>query len=337
MRHLPHLVIDGALVAAARARQRPRRLRARRARSRRRAQSVEQALAERDELHRSRGAPAVQVAAVPRGYLTGQETALVNVLDGGPPQKPTVTPPYPFERGLRGRPTLVSNAETLAQLALIARHGAEWFRTLGTDGRSWHQAGDSWRCRELPGRGRDRRRHDRRPVDQSLRRARGADPGSAARRLRRHVAGTRRDRPAARRADAARAAGRRASAAGIVFAAPGIGLRRRRGGGRHALAAARERRAVRPVYPRAAAIADALEELCAEGDRHGAYGRIERWCGLVMRRGACALPDGAASFVTSALHTFRPEFDDHARHGACDACVGQRILPTTSLDAAYAA
>jgi len=77
-----------------------------------------------------------------------------------------------------------------------------------------------------------------------------------------------------------------------------------------------------------AAIADALEELCAEGDRHGAYGRIERWCGLVMRRGACALPDGAASFVTSALHAFRPEFDDHAHYGGCDACLEPRQLPT---------
>jgi len=85
---------------------------------------------------------------------------------------------------------------------------------------------------------------------------------------------------------------------------------------------------VRPVHPRLAAIADALEELCAEGDRHGAYGRIERWCGLVMRRGACALPDGAASFVTSALHAFRPEFDDHAHYGGCDACLEPRQLPT---------
>ena len=75
--------------------------------------------------------PRVHLATVPSHYVAGQESALVNYLNGGP-AKPTFTPPLPFEQGVRRRPTLINNAETLAHVALIARHGASWFRQLGT-------------------------------------------------------------------------------------------------------------------------------------------------------------------------------------------------------------
>ena len=89
-------------------------------------ESVGRALAER------RGDPVrIRVETVPDGFVTGEETALLNALERGV-AKPTVKPPYPFERGLNGAPTLVQNVETLAHIALIGRFGADWFRSAGS-------------------------------------------------------------------------------------------------------------------------------------------------------------------------------------------------------------
>ncbi len=85
------------------------------------------AIAERADLDRI----TPTLVAVPNGYLVGEESALVNFLNSGSAQ-PTFVPPRPFERGVGGRPTLVQNVETLAHLALIGRHGPDWFRALGT-------------------------------------------------------------------------------------------------------------------------------------------------------------------------------------------------------------
>jgi NADH:ubiquinone oxidoreductase subunit F (NADH-binding) len=90
------------------------------------AASVRAALAQRT------GDPvAVRVVEVPARFVASEESALVNFLTTGD-ARPTDRPPRPFERGVRGRPTLVDNVETLADVALIARRGAGWFRSVGT-------------------------------------------------------------------------------------------------------------------------------------------------------------------------------------------------------------
>ena len=76
----------------------------------------------------------VTLAASAGGYVAGEETAVLAHLEGRPP-RPRLTPPLPAHRGYRRRPTLVQNVETLAHLALVARHGAGWFREAGTPDR----------------------------------------------------------------------------------------------------------------------------------------------------------------------------------------------------------
>jgi NADH-quinone oxidoreductase subunit F len=63
-------------------------------------------------------------------YICGEETALMNALEGRRPN-PRSRPPYPAIAGLWGKPTIVQNIETLACLPHIVAHGAEWFRKLG--------------------------------------------------------------------------------------------------------------------------------------------------------------------------------------------------------------
>jgi NADH:ubiquinone oxidoreductase subunit F (NADH-binding) len=75
--------------------------------------------------------PRVELRQVPPRYVASEESALVNFVTAGD-ARPTAKPPRVFERGVDGRPTLVGNVETLAQLALIARYGADWFRGCGT-------------------------------------------------------------------------------------------------------------------------------------------------------------------------------------------------------------
>jgi NADH:ubiquinone oxidoreductase subunit F (NADH-binding) len=73
----------------------------------------------------------VSVHTVEPGYVAGEETAAVRAINGGP-AKPTDKPPRPFEEGVGGLPTVVSNVETLANLPFVQRHGAAAYRHDGT-------------------------------------------------------------------------------------------------------------------------------------------------------------------------------------------------------------
>ena len=66
-------------------------------------------------------------------FVCGEETALIGSLEGKRGM-PELKPPYPTTSGLYGKPTVINNVETLMNVPLIMSHGPEWFRTMGTAG-----------------------------------------------------------------------------------------------------------------------------------------------------------------------------------------------------------
>ena len=68
-------------------------------------------------------------------YICGEETALINSIEGQRPEV-RVRPPYPAQRGLFNRPTVVNNVETLAALHYIISEGGEAWKAIGTENSS---------------------------------------------------------------------------------------------------------------------------------------------------------------------------------------------------------
>jgi NADH:ubiquinone oxidoreductase subunit F (NADH-binding) len=125
LRARPHLVIDGALRAAEAVGARMVCLYVSDAAS---AASLDAAVAELGDAPPASlppGTPAAElrVVKVEPSYVAGEETAAVNAVNGRP-AKPSEKPPRPFEEGVHGLPTLVSNVESVANLPAIARGAA---------------------------------------------------------------------------------------------------------------------------------------------------------------------------------------------------------------------
>ncbi|MBU1698802.1 MAG: 4Fe-4S binding protein [Candidatus Eisenbacteria bacterium] len=65
-------------------------------------------------------------------FVCGEETALMTSIEGGRGM-PRSRPPFPAEKGLWGKPTIINNVETLGTLAPIIEKGADWFSSFGTE------------------------------------------------------------------------------------------------------------------------------------------------------------------------------------------------------------
>jgi NADH:ubiquinone oxidoreductase subunit F (NADH-binding) len=309
LRHVPHLVLDGVEVVAA-------------------AVGADQAIvavsqAARGELAvlqralRERGGSGrveIDVVAVPDTFIAGEETALVSAVSGGP-TRPTATPPRPFERGIAGRPTLVQNVETLAQVALIARRGPDWFREIGTQDEPGSALVTLSGAVRLPGvyevpLGT--------PFSELVAEAGGTTKPPRAVLVGGYF-GTWLDAGTAFGCDLSEAS---LGAAGAMLGARAIVVLPE---GSCALAeitrvsrflADESAGQCGPCVHGLDAIAGAMASLSRSESFDGEL-RIRRWLEQVYGRGGCRHPDGAARFIGSALEVFADEVALHTHGGRC--------------------
>ncbi len=334
----PHLVLDGLQLAAEAVGAREACLYLHGGPGDHLATSLQRALAERWSARIDR--VAVRLAGAPPRFLAGQETALVNVLNGGL-ALPTFAPPRVFERGVAGAPTLVQNVETLAHIALIARYGARWFCGVGPREQpgsmlcTIHHADGAVQIIEaavgtpLSGLLRDDLSGDA-DVERTARPSRPGRPASPAQAVlvggyhgtwipAVRAAGLTLDNAGLRPAGAA-------VGAGIIAALPAsrCGLAETARVARYlALESAGQCGPCLNGMPR---IADSLAELAGLRPSSRARADIERWAGLISGRGACHHPDGAARFIGSALTVFAAELSRH-KQGTCSATTREPFLP----------
>jgi NADH-quinone oxidoreductase subunit F len=73
----------------------------------------------------------IDIVPAPHNYVAGEDTAVLEVIEGKAPL-PRQKPPFPVTVGLFGKPTSVNNVETVANVAPILLHGVEWYRRFGT-------------------------------------------------------------------------------------------------------------------------------------------------------------------------------------------------------------
>jgi NADH:ubiquinone oxidoreductase subunit F (NADH-binding) len=307
----PHLVLDGAVLAAEAVRADVVHVCLPRTRPRL-ADQVRAAIAERQRS----GLPgaAIEVHDVPDHYVSSEETSLVSWLNGGE-ARPAGGLARPFERGVRRRATLVDNVETLAHVALIARYGPGWFRETGLPDAPGTMLATVSGAVAQPGvyeiaLGT--------PVGDLLAASR-ARPDVAAVLIGgyfgtwhqvRDVAGLPmspgRLRPVGASPGAGVLVALPASACGLTETARVLGYLAGQSAGQCG-----------PCAFGLPAIAEDFAQLAAGRPRGPVLDRLQRRLGVVDGRGACRHPDGAVRLAASALTAFAADVHAHARHMPC--------------------
>ncbi|MFY9803445.1 MAG: NADH-ubiquinone oxidoreductase-F iron-sulfur binding region domain-containing protein [Candidatus Acidiferrales bacterium] len=75
----------------------------------------------------------LEVFVSPGGYICGEETALLEAIEGKRAE-PRNKPPFPVQQGLWNKPTVINNVETFANVPIILFHGVDWYKSQGVNG-----------------------------------------------------------------------------------------------------------------------------------------------------------------------------------------------------------
>jgi NADH:ubiquinone oxidoreductase subunit F (NADH-binding) len=315
----PHLVLDGALIAANAVgadevvmyigtEHRPA------------LDAMTRAIAERQREFKL----PVRLVEAPLGFVVGESSAAVHYINTGD-ARPTMAPPRTFESGVGGRPTVVSNVESLAYTALIARYGPDWYRAAGhaeTRGTAlvtvsgttpaqrvveieygtplgevlervgaWTTAGQGVMLGDSFGAWADVHAARDLPLDPAVMKRHGLSFGAGV------------------------IAVLPATTCGVIETAEVMAYMAGESAGQCG-----------PCVYGLNALAETAGRLAAGRPNQGDLERIARWGSQLSGRGACAHPDGAAAFVNSGLRVFADEFALHAR-GGCSLRPGRAGRP----------
>lgn len=253
-----------------------------------------------------------RIVSAPNRYVAGSSSAAVHLVNTGI-GTPTTTPPHPHERGVGGTPTLVQNVESLAHVALIARHGDAWYRSAGRRGASGTLLITIAGAVAGPG---VLEIEAGTTVAEAVALAGGTTEPTGAVLIGGYFgawvdAADAWDLPL----DAAALRAR-----GLSLGCGVVGVLPKSSCGVCATArvmrflATESSAQCGPCFFGLRALADACDRLAERGTNPDDIERLQRWSTEVRGRGACHHPDGAVMFLQSALKTFSAAFASHPAH-----------------------
>jgi len=271
-----------------------------------------------DERRRARLAePPIRIVMTPHRYIAGESSAVVNRLSGGR-AKPKFSLQRSAEKGVKDRPTLVQNAETLAHVGMIGRYGGDWFRNVGT------ASSPGTTLMTLCG-------NVQRPgvyeVDLGTRlgsvlEAAGGTVRPAAGALLGGYFGTWLAptllRDVTLDVDDLRTAHGASLGCGVLAVLPHGSCGVVEATRIFSYLAAETAGQCGPCVNGLAAISEAMERIAASVGGPADLDRVWRWVDMVRGRGACRHPDGAVGMLASALTVFRDHLEMHLAGQPCN-------------------